>query len=263
MKIKKHHELPAYPNAAQFAASAKLLGLVTVASLGASSALADEPAPGDTKSPAAVSKEQEKPIVVGGECDSDDSIPDFMLQEGIHDYKYVQCGQKTLKEIVKMFYKDGIVDAKHRGKILPFDVDTCCALVLAANPALKLDSSGKLAQAKPEDPDNQGAIEEVLMPRVYKKTKEIHSAEEVDYSTHDYLYVTKSGDTLRSIVASFYKGGAEGKAPDYIDIPFDSDVACKVVAAANTALKLDSFETPLPIGTKLLLPKVYKHECGH
>jgi|GEM_PF-6687962 len=262
MKIKKHHKLPAYPNAVQFAASAKILGLATVASLGVSSALADEPAPGDPKVSTAVSKEQEKPIVVGGECDSFDNIPDFMLEEGIHDYAYEQCGYKTLKEIVKMFYKDGIVDAKHRGKILPFDTDTCCALVLAANPALKLDSSGKLTRAKP-DPEDHSPISNVLMPRVYKKTKEIHNAEEVEYSTHDYQYVTKSGDTLKSIVASFYKGGAAGKAPDYKDIPFDSDVACKLVAAANPALKLDSFENPLPIGTKLLLPKVYKHECGH
>jgi hypothetical protein len=261
MKIEKHCGLPSYPSSAQFAASAKLLGLATMASLGVLPTMANETAPSDPKSPAAVSKEHEKPIDCDSECDSAGNIPDFMLEEGIHDYEYDGYPYMSLKEIVKMFYQDGFADAKHHGKILPFDVDVCSKLVLAANPALKLDSKGKLVSAKPQGED--APLLKLLVPQVYKKIKEIHSAADLKNMTHDYQYVTKSGDTLKTLVDSFYKEGSKGQAPDWKDIPLDSAAACKKVAAANPALKLDSFENPLPVGTKLLLPKVYKPYSSH
>jgi len=91
-----------------------------------------------------------------------------MLAEGIHDYEYDGYGYhyKSLKEIVKMFYKDGFADAKHRGEILPLDVDVCSKLVLAANPALKLDSRGKLVPAKHRGEDAPPVT--LLVPKVYK-----------------------------------------------------------------------------------------------
>lgn len=112
MNLKKCHALPAYPNAAQFAATAKLLGVAAVAGIGSSCGLL-----GSGK-PAA-----EKPLVFATSG----------LQTGTHDYKYVSVQGDTLQTLARKFYDQTPMENLVNGSHLRYDSQVDSSRIAAAN----------------------------------------------------------------------------------------------------------------------------------
>ena len=270
MKVEQHRAKPAYPSAAQFAISVWVLGLAAAASIGASTALADKTHPATQPAPAKPAKpaKPESSAAVSKEKKPKKICYRSEMEEGIHDYQYSTISDnETLRTIVAQVYQDGFVVEKPdetdvekiseggREIIVFRQFELLCRKVAGANPSLQL----------PSWDDPLPSATNILLPQVYKKTTTIKTGDEMELGIHDYRYLTKAGETLKSIVAQFYGNGSVEEMPDGGEskvVPFDSAACCKKVTAANVSLKVD-WEKPLPQGTKLLLPRVRMSDSGH